>query len=392
MKKRNLPLLLALSSVPSLSHGALGPWSLEVETGLGYDSNAYLSPTGPYFDAAANQQVDPQVHSGVFVPLDFQFELERRKKKKLNFVASYDFSADFYPGSSTENADRVTQELKAGIGLLLRRKKRHEDVLTITPYIGSHDKTYFDRDTGEAKVSSVTATDLSERYSYTIRGVEAELDKEIAKFPFKIQLELAQLDYEDPSSTNFDSYDHDYMRIGADADFPINKRSKFKVSYDYYTRDYDERNDRDLDGNLVNGTARHYTYNKAGVSLRNRIGDDWTLYLDYDFVDRRDDYLGYYDYTENAYGFRLIYRSEKKFKVKAKMHWWDRNYENAFAFYEPTEPHLTYEGAEARISGEYALDRHHGLWTEWDYRNQDSSDARYAFDRYQAMVGYRWER
>jgi len=392
MKQKTLHLLLIYFGIgfASTAHGA-SSWSTDVETGFGYDSNPYRAPGQSYFDYAAGQNVDPTINGSAFIPVDLEVEYDSgHESHTLAFLASYDYSADLYLGSNADNANRYGQKLTAGMSILVNREGNDEDIVTLLPYFRSYDKTYYDRDTGDAKVSSVTNTDLSDRYSYEASGVDIEFEQESASFPYQLEFEMAHYDYVDPASQNFDAYDHDYLRIGAEVDFPLASTSRLTASYDNYTRNYSERRARDLSANYVT-QARKYTYNNIGLTLRQELGDLWRIYLDYDLTDRKDANVGYYDYQQNAYGMRVIYDDDARIKIRGQYEIWDRNYDNAFAFYDPTQPKMTYDVAEASLQGEYSLGSGHQLWAEYSSWAYDSTDLRYKYDRYQAMFGWRWE-
>lgn len=369
----------------------LSPWSVEVSAGAGYDSNAYLAPSEPYFDYAANQPVNPETHSGTFIPLDLRVDYDGRGNGERGVIASYSFSGSLYPESDTDNADEYNHKLKAGMEFLLNREGKREDTFRVTPYLGIHDKTYFNRDTGDSMVSA-RGTDLSERYSYNVSGIKAEIEHNTARLPHGLHAEVARFDYEEPSAGTFDSYDHDYIKVGGDVTFPLAKPLKLVLSYDYSNRDYDERRARNLNGDRVRGTTREYTYNKIEASLRNRLNKNWIVSLDYGLTDREDDYVGYYDYTQNSYGVSAAYKKGKRIRVKANVEWWQRDYDNAFAFDDPTQPQMTYDAMEVSLKGDYGLGKHHGLWAEYKAWDQESTDQRYDYDRYQAMLGWRWEK
>jgi hypothetical protein len=373
---------------------ARSPWSVAIEAGLGYDSNAYLAPSEPYIDFALDPDpttlTTPIVHSGVFIPAGIRARYDGRGDRASGLIANYAFDADIYPDSETGNADEYNHRLSVGLEKLLNKKGFREDTLAVAPYLKIHDKTYYDRDTGVSKVSNL-GTDLSDRYSYRALGVNAELDHETAALPHKLRANFAKLDYDEPKPT-LTSYDHTYYLLGGDVDVRLARRAKMILSYDYYVRDYDERQPRDLSGSLTRGATREYVYNTIGVSLRNSLSDHWVAYLDYALTDRRDDYVGYNDYTQDSYGLRVIYDNDQRVRVRARARWWQRDYDNAFAFDDPTQARMTYDAFELVLRGDYKLEGNYGLWAEYKSWDQDTTDLRYRYDRYQAMIGVRWEK
>lgn len=373
------------------------PWSFAVETGIGYDSNAYQAPSDPYIDYAPDPDpvpltsTVPVVHSGVVIPADVSARYAGRARgQKFGTLAGYSLDANLYPASETRNANEYDHRLEVAFQRLLNNKRLREDTVTVGPYLRIHDKTYYDRDTGEKKVTN-RGTDLSNRYSYTAIGVAAELDRETAALPHKLRADYAKLNYDEPSAS-FTSYDHAYYALGGDVDLRLARGTKAVLGYDYRVRDYDERQARSLSGSLTPGTARKYTYNTLGASLRNRVSDSWVAYIDYAFTDRKDDYVGYGDYTENVYGFRVVYDNDQRVRARMQARWRARDYENAFAFDDPGQPRMTYDTLEIALRGDLKMSQHYGLWAEFRSRDQDTTDLRYRYDRYLAMIGMRWTR
>jgi hypothetical protein len=394
-KKLSIPTIcLAMASplaVFAAENPEKSPWALEVETGIGYDSNVFLSPSKSYIDFAAvggPTLVNPEKRSGVFIPLGVAVDYDGRQDETYGFIGSYSFDSQFYPDSKTENANEYNHTLTGGVEFLLNKVGKRQDTVSVTPYFGVHQKTYFNRDSGETMVSTTSGVDLSDRYSYNVTGLKTELKHNTARLPHSLHAEVATLDYVEPSPA-FDSYDHTFVRIGGDVEFVLAQPTRLTVGYDYYTRDYDDRKARDLSGSLKKGTTREYVYNKLGASLRQKINPNLSLYLDYDFIDRNDEYVGYYDYTQNGYGVRAIYDNGERIRIKAKAAWWQRDYDNAFAFDDPSQE---YDSAEYLVKGDYALDNEQGIWAELKMVDKQSTDLRYDYDRYQTMVGWRWEK
>lgn len=381
----------AVHAAPSGSSVADDPWSYHAELGLGYDSNVYRTPSDPYVDYARTSLplVTPDVQSGFFLPLDADIRyLGRQGAGRAGFVARYSLDAGFYPSSGTRDATDYSHTLAAGAELLLGKRGRKDNTLSVLPYVKQHHQTYVDRDDGLPKTTTVTGTDISDRYNYVATGVNARLKVDTTAVPFEIRAEAAQRDYDDPVVV--DQYDHQYTAFGGEATIPVARPVDVTLSYDRKTWDYDERRALDLGGNLVTGTTREYVYDIAGASLRSRLSRDWTLYIDYRRTQRQDMYVGYYDFDEDRIGVRLRYSGDPvRLRIAASA--LDRSYPNAYAFDEPTQPHLEYNTVELDARADYSLNRRWSLWLEGKYWDQDTTDLRYLYDRYQLVAGVRWE-
>ncbi|MEK6699796.1 MAG: hypothetical protein AABZ10_12240 [Nitrospirota bacterium] len=357
------------------------PYVVEAEIGIGYDSNAYLAPSAGYFDFAQGVFQPTVIQTGFFIPLSLKAKHSADLNAKSRFLTSFKLNADIYPESDTDKADEYDSTLKAGLEFVLGKKERREDTFYVGPFLGFHRDTYVNRDDGVEGVGG-------DRYSYNSIGLEAEYEKRIASLPYRIHAEIEDRNYPDPVGTV--QQDHTYYELGADVDVPLGKRSKANLSYAYYVKDYTDRHARELN-TTFSTTTLVYQYHDFGVTLRNKLADWLVVYLDYNYIIRNDDYVGYNDYTKNEYRIRIITREGKGMKLQAWFTYWDRDYPNAFAFDVSGQPQKTYDGIEARVKGDFALDKQWGLWAEYKYWNQNSTDLRYDYDRYQVMAGVKWE-
>jgi hypothetical protein len=189
-------------------------YSFEFETGVGYDSNAYLTPGAPYtdFSVASSPTVTPAVHSGYFIPIRFKASYDGDPASRVRFLAAYRFSNDMYPQTGTDNADRYDHKLKAGLEVMLDRKARREDTLNVAPFAGLHRQIYVDHDTGLDKTSG--ASNISNRYNYRSAGLDLGYRNRTAAVPYELRAFLEKRDYEDPAGVTTE-LDNTYTAIGA---------------------------------------------------------------------------------------------------------------------------------------------------------------------------------
>jgi hypothetical protein len=370
---------------PAPKAAAEEPYVVEAEIGIGYDSNAYLAPSKSYDDYSSGVlvPVDPVIHSGFFIPLSVKAKYSTNLNAKNRFLTAFKLNADIYPETDTDKADEYSGTLKAGMELVLGKKEWREDTLYVGPFIGFHRETYVNRDDGVEGAGG-------DRYDYTSIGLEAKYEKRNASLPYRIHAEIEDRNYPDPVGTV--QQDHTYYELGADVDVPLDKRSKANLSYAYYVKDYTDRHARELN-TTFSTTTLVYQYHDFGITLRSKLAYWLVVYLDYDYIIRNDDYVGYHDYTKNEYRIRIITREGKGTKVQAWFTYWDRDYPNAYAYDNIVVVQIPkeYDGIEALVKGDFALDKHWGLWAEYKYWNQNSTDLRYDYDRYQVMAGVKWE-
>jgi len=370
-----------------------GVFTLEAEIGLGYDSNIYEAPNAAYTDYAAiggPVAVTPVTYSGFFVPIAFRADYAGSLDPAVRFLASYRYWMDKYLSSARDNADSWTHKLRAGLELVTGKQGRKEDTFYLGPFLSMHDQTYYDHDSGSDKVTTA-GEDIAGRYSYNALGFEAEYRKRTVKLPFSITAEYESRDYDDPVAVS--EYDNNRVSLGGEVEFPLGRRLELDVQYTYAAVDYDDRHARNAQGQLfASAPLLSYTYHTYGLSLRKRFSKDTVAYLDYDRTGRTDGYVGYNDYTGNEYAVRLIYAGIENTRLRVKLALWNRDYPNAFAFDDAGQPQKTYDGVDATVKGEYALNKAWGLWAEFKSRDQGSTDLRYDYSKYQALIGVSWKR
>lgn len=361
--------------------------------GLGYDSNPYLAPSSSYVDYAAlpsgsNPVVVPRVQSGFFVPLETELEATHLLNGDTRLRGSANLDGHVFLDSDLSKANVYNARLRAGPEFVLDRKGKIEDRVYAGVFIGKHRKVYFDRDSGTDKTTAAGA-DISQRYSYVGTGIEADYSHRTGAVGYGVNGKYARNDFEDPVVVS--QLDHTFFQLGATLGFSIAPPTKLALAYDHSVRDYSDRHARNAQGVYSNRNPMLvYTYNDVGMSLRQRLANDWVAHLDYDYSQREDGYVGYNDSNQHKYGARVLYRSGRLNGRLALEHW-IRDYPNAFA-YDEVVPGIkkTYDGTNAKLKAEWERSKHVSFWSEATYVTQDSSDLRYAYDRNIVMVGMGW--
>lgn len=369
---------------------AASGFSFSAEAGLGYDSNVYKTPDSPYVDFAqtGNPTVNPTQKTGIFAPLALDAEYLRPLSKKIDLIAEYKFDGNFYFDSALENADEYDHRLSLGPEFAFGKKDSAGGTLYTGVFAGYHKKIYYDRDDGASKVSGTT--DISDRYTYSNRGVEFAYNNELYAFKYDVYGSFENRDYEDPAAVS--QYDHDYSVLGAALHYKIADPTRLTVGYRYSSRDYDERPSRDLNGNALTSNPRlEYTYHTFDVTVRQRITEDLVGYVDYTRETRKDEFVGYNDYTLGMYKVRAIYTPTESLRLRLAASYWERDYKRAFAFDNPIAGEKKYDGIGLDAKGEYSHSEHLKFWAEVNYDDQSTTDKRYEYDRYQAMAGLRVE-
>jgi hypothetical protein len=374
--------------LPFLWAGAVdtlaGTYSQEVRTGLGYDSNAFLSHDSSFFDPFSDAVLTPVKDSGFFVPLDVKAEYVIASGR-TTLTPAFDFRYDKYLKRSLDNADSYWVDLGAAGEFLLRKTRGYRDTLTITPSVAYNKETYVDRENGLEKIADTTQETLANRFSYSRYGLDAELRVRTTPVRFALEGRVRMYDYQEALA--LDSLDYDYRFIGLELERDISQTTKVEVRLEHFVRDFVERRARDLEGALVDGSDRKYTYDGTGVTLRQKLGEGWTAYLDYDRLERNDEFVGYFDYIQHRYRIRARYRDGRGRRVRLELAFWGRDYPRAFAFENPDFPRKRNKTWEAGIQAERPLSGRWKLWTEYEFKSQNSTDPRYDYDRHVLSAG-----
>ena len=391
--------IAAIAMTASVAHAAdekvkapSASTSWSAEAGLGYDSNVYRTHSGSYTDFAPliAVPVTPKVQSGFFVPLEVKGKYLSSTALGTHLAASGRVHGRIYANSALSKGNDYNYAARIGLNNLFARQGKRTDELYAGLLVGRHQKAYVDRDNGGDKLTTVNQADISNRYNYNTLGIEARFSKEIGAIQYGLEGVIENRDHDDPVVV--DQYDHRYSEFGGNVEFKLAQTSQLKLSYAHTVRDYAERNARDLNGTYANANGLlKYTDNNLKLSSRNQLGQDWVGYLDYAYTQRADNFQGYADYTENEFGVRVIYAPGEQWRTHFAASRQKRNYANAYAYDEPTQPRLTADGSKVKIKSEYMRSPRHSLWTELEYDIWNTNDLRFDYGRYQIMAGMKWD-
>ena len=358
------------------------PWQIDV--GIAYDDNPFRTPDSTYTDfaQAGNPIIIPNKQSGFFIPVVAEVQLSDESAIDSRFDSSYKLKADKYLSANLENADQYVHALSFGKSLLPGSNNTNNGKLYTEFNIDIARKTYYDRDDGLPKTTS-GGTDISNRYEYFSYGVTADYDKTIVSQPITFSAAIEKLNYSDPIGTT--QLDHTRKSLGISSETRVSSAMKFKYGYQYENRDYSNRHARDPLATLTTQLL-NYDYNILDLTLRNRINTDLTIYFDYQWKQRIDDFAGYNDYTLNKFKVRGIYKHGSTGRTRVAVSSYKIDYSNAFNFEDPTQGSKTTDVMTLDIKTEFEY-RGYQWWASMEMDNKDSTDARYQYDRYIASIG-----
>jgi len=355
------------------------------KAGLGYDSNAYLAPDKGYFDPFSGTDVDPDKKAGWFIP----YELEAGGSASwgdISWPSDAKIKGRSYADSDLANADTYRLSADTGIETVLKRRGVRENSLYVGASVDHVKKIYFDRDSGLEKETSTTAESLSDRYVYTSYGAEARLNMRTGSPKYQLNAGAKRYDYEEVPLLS--SLDYDLLFLGGEVQGNPLKNTKVSLGYDFSLRNYSDRLARDEDGNQLAGNDKlRYDYHDLALGLTQRLGENWRLYLEYDLKLRKDQFVGYNDYTRHRFGLRGKYKDDAGRLLALGLSYWQRRYPNAYAFDDPAYDKKSYKTWDFNIDGELPLSKVWKLWMENELRLQNCTDPRYEYDHYQIVAG-----
>jgi hypothetical protein len=388
--------LLSLAALHPPAAGAddtLRTTDYEFEIGLGFDDNAYLAPSSPYFDQNQERPVRPDAKSGFFLPVELDAEWLRGSDTR--WFADLGAGGDFYGGGDTSDADEYDVSLEAGVQWLLAKRDWRESTLSVAPLLGYRKRIYFDRDTGLPRTSG--GEDVSDRFSYSRAGLDAEWEHGIwDRVEIEADAFFEERNYSDDQPLL--TLDHAYYGAGIEVEIELTDPLSLYVEYESSVRDYDERRARDREGRLLSGNeVLRYDYGETTVTLRWRVTDAWVVYADGSHRRRLDDFVGFNDYSQRSARVRgLRWTDASRWRIE--LEYWERDYDDAFIFEEPVDPRTAapnpakqYETLDAELRWRKQLGDRLALQVEAEFRHQSATDPRYDYQRTVVMAGLRWE-
>ena len=358
---------------------------------IGEDDNVYRTPSEPYIDFSRPDLpvINPVVQSGTFLPIDIDASYRLYGNEWNDFVFSYVLAGDFYLDSALSNANRINQELSFGADVTLDAKEGRSRSFMPEFIFGYHDRRNFDPDNGFDR--EIDGIDVSERFKYFSWGPAAEYRHRLGdKIGYGVRFEAQMRSYEDPILVP--SYSHDVFLLGGYVSYRVRPRVHLRFGYDAYLRDYAERIARDLDGNrLSTNPTLEYRYQAVQATVGFRLNRRLWLRGDYRRTQRDDQFVGYNDYTQDAFRVQLDLRPMRRFRINLSMTQRMFDYPNAFAFNEPIAGPRELDATTGNLWAEYRVTRRLSAWAEVQLADVTSTDTRTQYDRTRTMIGVKWQ-
>ena len=377
----------------------IGRFELAAAARLATDDNVYRSPADPYVDLSDPTQplVTPIVHSATFVPAELHalYALDNASGD-TQFLFRYDLSGAFYDAEFS-NATEVDQTVSMGADIVLGERDRRRRSVDTAFFVGSHSETNFDPDDGLARdivtiVNGQPVTeDLSGRFSYNAAGVRGHFVHTLGRVTWGFDLKFERDAYEATDAVA--NFGHDFFYTGVNIDYDFSDVMTLSAELRKYRTVYDERPARDLTGALLDtNPAQEYNHIGLQLGLVRQLGRAVELEVDYLRLDRTDEFLGYYDYTQDVLRARFAFHPTPRFDITLAALARSYDYPNAFAYHLAAGGARELEEAAVTLEAEYRFTPHLALSAGLNSLDVTSTDARAEYLRTQAMLGVEWRR
>jgi len=384
------------SPEPAASVGGL---ELAAAARLGQDDNVYRSPAEAYVDLSDPTQplVTPVVHSASFMPAELHAAyVLPNESGDTEFLFRYDMDGAFYDAEFS-NATEVNQTLSMGADIVLGETGTRRRAVDTAFFVSTHDETNFDPDDGLARDVTVVVNnrnvteDLSERFAYTAAGVQGHFVHTLGRVTWGFDLKFERDEYEPADFVA--NFSHDFFYTSVDVDYDFSDVMMLRFGLRKYRTVYDERPARDLTGALLDtNPAQEYGHTGVQLGLHRQLGRAVAFNADYLRLERADEFLGYYDYTQDVLRVGFEFNPAPRFGLTVAALGRSYDYPNAFAYHVAAGGARELEEIGMTLEAEYRLSQHFALEAELHSFDVTSTDARAAYTRTQAMLGVEWRR
>ena len=367
----------------------LGTLEFRTRISFGTDDNVFRTPAQDYIDYSDPNSpvVTPEVKSGAFMPVSLSAKYTMNTFPFEGFFGAYRLAGRYYQDIELENGNEYLHELSFGSQFRRRQESRKREVFSAFK-IAQHDEVYFDPDDGATREANGVA--VEDRMDYLRYGPEIRVTQTYSNFGFGFEAKGQLWNYNE--TQELPEYDHEYFLVRSHLQYKFTRTSLLRLAVEKSSRRYGDRPSFALDGTqqIDNPTVR-YDYLAAKLTARQRVTDSMWFGFDYQRSERTDRYVGYNDYARDSYGFEFHWSPGDRFELEAEGYYRIYDYPNAFAFHNPVAGPKTHETAMGRVIGSFRMTKSLSLVAEANYRGAASNDTRIGYDRYQYMLGVRWE-
>ncbi|MDH3616098.1 MAG: hypothetical protein OEQ90_06460 [Gammaproteobacteria bacterium] len=358
--------------------------------GFAHDDNVFRSPDQAYIDFSDNTLplLIPEVKSGAYMPVSLSAKYKINSLPFEGFYGAYRLAGRYYQDEDLDNANEYIHEASFGSEYSRTEGLRKRDVSSAFT-IAQHDEIYYDPDNGSSRI--VDGVDIDDRMNYLRYGPQLSLRQAYERLSVGVKLKGQLWDYEETGVVP--EYDHEYYLVNLYGQFKFAPTSLLRLKAEYYSRRFGERPSYDLDGQQRFGNPDvRYDYLSFGLRARQRVTASMWFGWEVERTERTDEYVGYNDYTRYDYRFEFHWAPGDRFDLELNAAYRDYDYSNAFAFHEPIIGRKIQESSDASIIGTYRVTRQLSLVGEARFDETISNDFRIQYERFQYILGVRWER
>jgi tetratricopeptide (TPR) repeat protein len=369
----------------------IGELELTASARFGQDDNVYRTPSSAYVDLADPLQstVTPVVQSASFMPAELHAAyLLGNEAGDTEFVFRYDLDGAFYDAEFS-NANEVDQRFSMGADIVLGERERRRRTVDTEFFVSTHDETNYDPDDGLER--DIDGDDISDRFSYKGSGVRGEFAQTLGRVTWGFELRFERDEY--GRAEPVANFDHDYFYTGVDIDYAFSERMTLRLGLRGYRTSFDTRPARDRNGELLDtNPAQQYGHLGVQLGVTRQLGAAVALEADYLRLARTDEFLGYYDYTQDVLRFGAAFRPTSRLHLVLAAVARSYVYPNAFAFHVPAGGSRELEELGLSLAAQFRVTRRWTLWAELDSLDVASTDARAEYLRTQSMLGIEWRK
>ena len=358
--------LLAVASTHCLAA------TLDAELAVGNDSNPFTLA----------EKFDPQ--SAAFVDAKIR---ARQNIESMRLTAQIDNRS--YEGLSGDG-DRTTTKLEARY----RKKYKIADNRTISYFsidYTDRDKTYVSRSTGLP--GTFSSQDIEDRYDYSRLGIKAKtniyLDK---KLKTAITLAIQDRDYQDYDISGLSNFDYRQFDLSNDWSYERDNHNTFDVDFKLSKRIYDDKRQRDLQGDTLPGTDLEYDMFALSLAHEHVFSKNYLSKIELYLASRNDSGPGYYDTSDIKLTALLRYSLDPETEFNTSLTYRDYEYDNNVIVDPDDEGNPGKEGYTLRFEMDRAIDLYElpgEFFAGIRYDDYDSNDSNYIYDRLQIFAGLR---
>jgi hypothetical protein len=365
------------------------------KAGFGTDTNPYRTPSQSYVDYSQPGApfTSPTVHSGAYIPFEVGVKYRVNAYENEGFFGAYRLAGHTYADVALNDADEYAHEISIGSEYRARDDERDREREIYSAFsFAQHQEFYFDPDT--ATYFSFVDEDgqyqeFPQRMDYVRYGPEINWRQTYSKITVGLGFKGQIWNYENEDVVP--EYDHEYLVLTGFGQYKFTPSSLIRVAMKGSRRHFGERPAYNLDGEVLPGNPDlEYDYAELELTARQRITNRMWFGLEYNYSQRTDNFEGYNDYIRDRFGVDFRWRIGHRFDFSVTGSYMLYDFENAFAYNDPSQPRKTLEIVDVEGELSFRLTEHIYIVADANFYDSASNDIRINYDRAQYALGVRW--